>query len=62
MKTIKEILIERDNMSALEAEELISNAYIDLLRRIEYNDPSAFNICEEYFGLESDYMEELIYN
>lgn len=60
MDTIKNILMRRDGMSAEEAEDLIEEAKEDLLERIEGGDPSAHDICQEYFGLEPDYLMELL--
>lgn len=51
-KSIAAILIERDGLTQEEAKE---NLYT---RLAEGEMP--FDICDEYFGLESDYLEELI--
>ena len=60
-ESIKEILIRRDKMTPEEADDLIQDAKDQLN---EYLDDgmvfTAMNICEEFFGLEPDYMEELI--
>lgn len=58
---IKEILIERDGLSELEADNLIKDAKIALdeylaLGEMDY----AQEICFEFFGLEPDYMWELM--
>ena len=59
METIKEILMTRDNLNAHEADSLIEEARTDLHQRlIEGEMP--FDICEEYFGLEPDYLMELL--
>lgn len=61
MKTIKQILMERDGMSASEAEKLIKEAKQALQEYLAEDDTeSAYNICQEYFGLEPDYIFELI--
>lgn len=60
METIKEILMRRDGMTAEDADELIQEAKDDLLERIEDGDDTAHDICEEYFGLEPDYLMELL--
>jgi hypothetical protein len=61
MATIKNILMTRDNMTEMEADELISEAKADLNDRLEHGDTiSAYDICEEYFGLEPDYLMELM--
>lgn len=60
-ETIKQILMRRDNMSSSEADELIQEAIETLRSYINDNDlESAENICEEYFGLEPDYLTELL--
>jgi hypothetical protein len=57
-KTIKQVLMERDKMSAEEADKLIAEAKQDLLDRLDEGE-YPYNICEEWFGLEPDYLEEL---
>ena len=59
METIKEVLMRRDGMSEEEADDLIAEAKEDLNDRLykgEYPD----DICQEYFGLEPDYLMELL--
>jgi len=60
MKSIKEVLIERDGMDPDEADDLIAECRLDLQGRIQDDDPSSIDICAEYFGLEPDYLDELI--
>ena len=60
MKTIKEVLIKRDHMSSEDAEALIDEAKEELQYRLE-NDEDAYDICKEFFGLEPDYLDELMY-
>jgi len=58
---IRRILMERDGMSNEEACELIDEARAALQDYLADGDmESAENICEEYFGLEPDYIMELI--
>jgi uncharacterized protein YdbL (DUF1318 family) len=57
-KTIKQVLMERDKMSAEEADELIAEAKQDLLDRLDEGE-YPYDICGEWFGLEPDYLEEL---
>jgi len=57
--TIKEVLIERDGMSPNNADELINQATQDLNERL-LNGEIPFDICEEWFGLEADYIDELL--
>jgi len=60
-ETIKQILMRRDGMSADEADDLIEaaiegmNDYLD-----DNNFMAAMDICEEYFGLEPDYLDEIM--
>ena len=61
MKTIKQVLMERDGMLASEADELIEEAKNALFDYLDEGDQeSAQDICEEYFGLEPDYLMELL--
>ena len=58
-ESIKQVLMRRDKMTAEEAEDLIREAKQDLFDRLdagEYPD----DICAEWFGLEPDYIMELI--
>ena len=61
MESIKEVLMRRDKMSEEEAKDLISEARETLQSYLDEGDiSSAEDICAEYFGLEQDYIEELI--
>lgn len=61
MGEIKKILMDRDGISACEASNLIDEAKDKLQKYLEIGDQeSAFNICEEFFGLEPDLIMELI--
>ena len=61
-ENIKDILIKRDNMSPEDADELIAQAKEAIEEYLDNDDmESAYNVCEEYFGLEPDYLDELIY-
>jgi len=58
---IRKILINRDNMTSSEADQLIEEAREALQEYLANDDQdSAYNVCEEYFGLESDYLDELL--
>ena len=61
MQTIKQVLMERDNMSSADAEELISEARAQM-QEYAANDEmeQAYDICSDYFGLEPDYIMELL--
>jgi len=59
METIKDVLMRRDGLTAQEANDFITEARADLNKRLadgEYPD----DICEEWFGLEPDYVYELM--
>ncbi len=61
MKSIKQILIKRDNMSEEDADSIIEEAKDQmyfLLEKGRINE--AETVCEYYFGLEPDYLEDLI--
>ena len=59
METIKEILIRRDGMTGKEADKLIQSARDDMNSRLEDGEMPD-DICADYFGLEPDYIFELI--
>lgn len=59
METIKEILMRKYTMTADGAEAIIQEAAKDLANRLE-NGEDADDICQEWFGLEPDYLFELI--
>ncbi len=62
METIKSVLMRRDGLTEAAAEGLINDARKDLSNRlvnsVEYGDPE--DICRDWFGLEEDYLIELI--
>lgn len=58
-KTIKQILINRDNMSECEAENLIDDARENFNNRLTDGQMPS-DICSEWFGLEEDYLDELV--
>ena len=59
VKSIKEVLIKRDGMSDTEVSLLIEEAREDLRSRID-NGEMPFDICAKWFGLEEDYLDQLI--
>jgi len=59
MNSIKKILMERDGMSEKEADDLISDAKADMNDRLADGEMPD-DICEEWFGLEPDYIMDLI--
>jgi len=60
METIKEVLMKRDGITETEAADLIADAVAELNYRLANNE-DAFDICQEYFGIEPDYLIELLY-
>jgi len=61
MESIKQVLMRRDGMSEEQADNQIEAAkenLHDLLSRGEMS--AAEYICEDWFGLEPDYMMELM--
>jgi hypothetical protein len=61
METIKEVLMRRDGISAEDADREIADAKATLQDYLANGDVcSAEDICEEFFGLEPDYLMELI--
>lgn len=61
MNSIVKVLMERDDMSEQEAQELVNQAREAFQEYLDSGDiQSAYDICEEYFGLEPDYIDEFI--
>jgi len=52
--------MRRDGLSEEEAQDQINECRTDLFSRLEEGD-MPFDIMEELFGLEPDYLEELIF-
>jgi hypothetical protein len=60
-KSIKETLMQRDNISESEALSLIGEAMEQFQTYLAEGDTeSAEDICGEYFGLEPDYLDEFM--
>ena len=61
MDTIKNVIMKRDGLSSEDADLLIDEAKSAFDTYLTSGDTiSAYNICEEYFGLEPDYIFEFI--
>ena len=61
MSSLKKVLMERDNLTAEQADEQIAEAREALNDYLESGDlSSAEDVCEEFFGLEPDYLMDLI--
>jgi len=58
-KSLLQVVIEIDGMLEEDAKKLLEAVKEVLLDRIE-NGEVAYDICEEYFGLEPDYLDDLI--
>lgn len=62
METLKQVLMSRDDLNEVEALNLIIEAREDMLQRLDRDemfDPADF--MEEWFGLEPDYFDEILY-
>jgi hypothetical protein len=59
-KSLVETLMDRDNISRTEAQKLENEARTEMIRRIDEGEDT-WDICEEYFGLEPDYLEDLLF-
>ena len=60
-QSLKQELMVRDEITSAQADELISEAREELTSLLEEgNMEDAENICYDYFGLEPDYLIELI--
>jgi hypothetical protein len=59
-KSIADILVERDGLTRQEAEEEVARAKVDLRNMIEAGE-TPWDFCEDRFGLEPDYLDELMY-
>ena len=60
LEPIKNILMRRDQITAQEADEIIEEAKSALADMIATDTGDPFNICEEYFGLEPDYIDQIM--
>ena len=59
--SIVKVLMNRDGLTKDEAVAQVKECQADLMDRISEGDTlSAMDICEEYFGLEPDYLEDMI--
>ena len=59
MRTLKEVLMDRDGLTEDEALDSINEAREDLEERLASGE-MPFDICAERFGLEPDYIMELM--
>jgi len=62
LRSIKEILMDRDGCTEDEAKEMIEVARNEFYELLDEGDmDSAERICEDHFGLEPDYLDDLIW-
>lgn len=59
MRNIVKTLMERDGLTEAEAKEQVEEARAEMNERLSQGE-MPFDICEEFFGLEPDYLEELV--
>lgn len=59
METLKQVLMRRDGLTETEAETQIKEASQELTARIDAEE-LLDDFCEEYFGLEPDYLPDLL--
>ena len=59
MDNIKDALMERDGLTEEEAQQQVEEARDELAEKFD-NGEMPFDICEELFGLEPDYIMDLI--
>jgi hypothetical protein len=58
---IIKILMRRDKLTREEAEEQVQEAKEELQLLLDNRDlDEAYNICETWFGLEPDYLDDLL--
>ena len=57
--TIKETLMQQHHLTSEESDNLIEQAKEDVMQRLSCGEDVS-NICNEYFGLEPDYLDELV--
>jgi hypothetical protein len=59
MSNLITVLMKRDGLTRKEAEKRVASVKKQLMDRLGDGD-MPFDICEEEFGLEPDYLEDLI--
>ena len=60
MSELKQILMRRDGLTAAEADAAIEEASEDFYSRIREGDITAEDVLLEHFGLEPDYILDII--
>ena len=59
IESIAEVLVRRDGITMEDAEHLVALAMEDLSARLSRGE-NTDDVCEDWFGLEPDYIYELI--
>ncbi len=60
-QSLQEVLIERDGLTQEQADQAVQAARKQLNQLVEEGDIySAYEICADKFGLEPDYLEDLM--
>ena len=61
MESIESVLMSRDGMTESEASEAVEDTKKELIEMLEAGDTEgAYEICADNFGLEPDYIEQLL--
>lgn len=61
METLKQVLMRRDGLTEAQADEAIAEAKAALQEYLDEGETIlAYDICEEFFGLEPDYLDDLM--
>lgn len=58
-KSLKQVLMKRDGLTKDKAEQLIKEAREEAMERMDKGE-IPYDICEEKFGLEPDYITDLL--
>lgn len=60
-ESLKSVLMQRDNITSEEADELIAEAKEQMQEYLADGDTeAAYEVCSEMFGLEPDYLMDLM--
>ena len=61
MKSLKETIMHRDDITSDEADKQIKEAQEELQELLaQGDDEAAYEVCQIYFGLEPDYLMDLL--
>ena len=58
--SIVQVLMNRDGLTKEEAQDKFNECKAEMNERLA-NGEMPYDICEEFFGLEPDYLDEMIY-